>query len=55
MTTVETRYSLTYQNKMHMWLDQLNERLWERLRSKETQLPLRTAFRYWLLNCDLPW
>lgn len=38
-----------------MYFENLNERIWERARGANTQLPLRTAFRYWILNCEMPW
>ena len=38
-----------------MWIEDLNERLWERVRSKDSNLSLKTAFRYWILQCDAPW
>ena len=38
-----------------MWYENLIERLWERVRSKDSKLAFRTAFRYWLLQCETPW
>lgn len=40
---------------MYIFFEDLNERIWERVRNDTTQLPLRTAFRYWLLDCKIPW
>ena len=38
-----------------MWTEKMMERLWERVRSKDSTLTFKTAFRYWLLQCDAPW
>ena len=38
-----------------MWFENLMERLWERVRRKDSTLTLKTAFRYWILQCDAPW
>lgn len=38
-----------------MWFENLLERLWERVRRKDSQLSFQTAFRYWILQCKAPW
>lgn len=38
-----------------MWFENLLERLWERMRNKNSHLSLRVAFRYWILKCETPW
>lgn len=47
--------NIIYKSKLYMCIEDFNERIWERWRSKDTQLPLKTAFRYWILNCIKPW
>lgn len=37
-----------------MYFENLNERMWERIR-KNTKLPLKEAIRYWALGCEMPW
>ena len=38
-----------------MWFEDFIERIWEHVRSKESTMTLKTAFRYWILDCKAPW